>query len=110
LIEPLTPAGPLEVVPGHWQEPPTTAPPLVEPLTEPLAALESLLTLPDTPVLGEALAPPLMPGALALPLTPVLALLFTFVLLLTLVFVFVLALLSARPDVEGLALGLDVAF
>jgi hypothetical protein len=112
LNEPPLPAGPLLVVPGQEQVPPTAAPPLVEPLVEPLTALASELAPPETPVLGEALTPPLMPPPLALPLAPVLALLFTLVLLLTLVFVFwfVLLLLVSAPDVDGLALGLDVAF
>src|SRR6185436_19677310 len=78
---------------------------------EPLVALESLLTPPETPVLGEALTPPLIPPPLTLPLTPgvafVLALVLTLVLLLTFVFRFVL--LESAPDVDGLALGLAVA-
>jgi hypothetical protein len=70
---------------------------------EPLTALESLLAPPDTPLLGEALT---LPPALVLLFTLVLVL----VLLLTLVFVLLLSAPDAAlPEVEGLALGLDVA-
>jgi hypothetical protein len=93
------PAGPLLVVPGQLQEPPAAAPPPLEPLTDPLTALESLLAPPETPELGEALTLPLA-----------FVLLFTFVLLLTLVFVLLLSAPDAAlPEVDGLALGLEVA-